>query len=75
MGAKTKKVHSAGKFGSGYGTSVRKNFNAIDSKQRRRQISPFYAKAKAVRLSPGIWKCQKTGKVFAGPSYYLEESK
>jgi len=71
MGSKTKKVKAAGKFGAGYGTNVRKNFNAIESKQRKRQISPFYSKGKAKRIASGIWKDVKTGKIFAGPAYSL----
>ncbi len=71
MGSKTKKVKSSGKFGAGYGTNVRKNFNAIESEQRKRQLSPFCPKGKAKRIAAGIWRCEKTGKVFAGPAYSL----
>ena len=73
MASKTKKIKSAGKFGAGYGIRVRKEYNKIEEKQRQRQISPFYAKARAKRISAGIWKCMKTGKIFAGPAYSLEE--
>ena len=72
MASKTKKIKSAGKFGAGYGIRVRKDYNKIEALQRRRQISPFYEKAKAKRIASGIWKCMKTGKVFAGPAYSLE---
>jgi large subunit ribosomal protein L37Ae len=75
MGCKTKKVKAMGKFGAGYGTNVRKNFNAIEEGQRVRQISPFYAKARVKRIAAGIWKCQKTGKIFAGPAYTFNEKK
>jgi large subunit ribosomal protein L37Ae len=71
MGTKTKKIQAAGKFGAGYGTRVRKRYNVIESGQRVRQISPFYSKGKAKRIAPGIWKCMKTGKIFAGPAYTL----
>jgi len=73
MGSKTRKIKSAGKFGSGYGTRVRKNYNKIEEFQRVRQVSPFYAKARVMRIAAGIWKCMKTGKIFAGPAYYLEQ--
>ena len=73
MGAKTKKIQSAVKFGAGYGIRVRKNYNKIEDLQRKRQISPFYEKARAKRIAAGIWKCLKTGKIFAGPAYYLEK--
>jgi ribosomal protein eL43 len=72
MGAKTKKVRAMGKFGAGYGTNVRKNFNAIEDVQRKRQQSPF-CKGKAKRIAAGIWKCVKTGKIFAGPAYSLNK--
>ncbi|MEM4271666.1 MAG: 50S ribosomal protein L37ae [Candidatus Pacearchaeota archaeon] len=75
MGSKTKKVKSAGRFGSGYGTSVRKNFNAIESEQRKKQVSPFCPSSSAKRIAPGIWKCKKTGKIFAGPAYFLKAEK
>lgn len=75
MGSKSKKIRAAGKFRHSGGTNVRKNFNAIESLQRKRQVSPFYAKAHAKRIAAGIWKCSKTGKVFAGPAYTLESTK
>jgi large subunit ribosomal protein L37Ae len=74
MGAKTKKIKAAGRFGARIGTRSRKEFNAIEALQRKRQVSPFYPKGRVKRLSAGIWKCQKTGKVFAGNAYYLEEN-
>ena len=37
---KTKKVKAAGKFGAGYGTSLRNRFNAVDSLQRKKQNCP-----------------------------------
>ncbi len=73
MAAKRKKIKAAGKFGAGYGTRSRKRYNKIESTQRRRQVSPFYPKARAKRIAAGIWKCMKTGKIFAGPAYTLEK--
>ena len=73
MTSKTKKIKAAGKFSGGIGTRARKNFNKIEVKQRKRQISPYYEKARAKRLAAGIWKCMKTGRIFAGPAYTLEE--
>ena len=69
---KTKKVKAAGKFGAGYGIRVRREYNKVEALQRKRQKSPFYDKARAKRIAAGIWKCMKTGRVFAGPSYSLE---
>jgi len=73
MGSKTKKTRHGGRFGALHGIRVRKKYNIIEDMQRKRQKSPFYEKAKAKRISAGIWKCMKTGKVFAGPAYALEQ--
>lgn len=73
MGAKTKKIRYAGKFSSSGGVSVRKEYNKIEELQRKRQQSPFYPKGRAKRIAAGIWRCLKTGRIFAGPAYYLEK--
>lgn len=73
MASKTRKVKAAGKFGAGYGTRVRKEYNLIESFQRKRQPSPFNPKGKAKRIAAGIWQDVKTGKIFAGPAYSLVE--
>lgn len=75
MGAKTKKIKAFGKFGAGYGVRVRNEYNAIEAVQRKRQASPFYAKGRVKRIAAGIWKCLKTGRVFAGDAYILEQKK
>jgi large subunit ribosomal protein L37Ae len=75
MGSKTKKIKSAGKFGPGYGTKVRQEYNAIEAEQRKSQKSPFHPTGKAKRIAFGIWKCIKTGKIFAGHAYTLNSKK
>ena len=75
MAAKKKKIKAAGKFGAGIGTRARKKYNKIESIQRKFQPSPFHPKARAKRIAAGIWKCLKTGKIFAGSAYYLESNK
>jgi large subunit ribosomal protein L37Ae len=75
MASKKKKIGAAGKYGAGYGRNVRVMFNAIEASQRQTQPSPFHPKGRAKRIAAGIWKCQKTGKVFAGPAYYIKEKK
>jgi ribosomal protein L37AE/L43A len=72
MGAKTKKIKAAGMFRHSGGINVRKNFNAIEALQRKTQKSPFHPRGRAIRLAAGIWKCERTGKIFAGPAYSLE---
>lgn len=72
MTSKRKKIQAAGRFGSGYGTNVRKKLNKIEKIQRKKQPSPFHPRGTAKRIAAGIWLCTKTGKKFAGPAYYLE---
>ena len=73
MASKKKKIKASGKFGAGYGTRARKKYNKIEEVQRKRQQSPFHPTGRAKRLAVGIWKCIKTGKVFAGPAYSVKE--
>ncbi|MBX4196853.1 50S ribosomal protein L37ae [Candidatus Pacearchaeota archaeon] len=75
MATKTKKSQAFGKYGAGYGTRVKKNYNAIEKQQRVRQTSPFYPKGKVKRIAMGIWRCVKTGKIFAGDAYFLNAKK
>ncbi|MBS3099359.1 50S ribosomal protein L37ae [Candidatus Pacearchaeota archaeon] len=75
MASKRKKIKAAGKFGAGYGRTVRNKYNAIEELQRQSQPSPFHPTGTAKRLSAGIWKCLKTGRIFAGHAYYLKEKR
>jgi len=68
---RTKKSKAFGKFGAGYGTRVKGEYNTIEAVQRKRQASPF-SKGRAKRIAAGIWKDLKTGRIFAGPAYHLE---
>ncbi len=70
---KTKKVKAAGKFGAGYGTSLRNRFNAIEIFQRKKQICPHCKKPGVKRLAAGIWSCEKCGVQFAGHAYTLNK--
>ena len=74
MGAKRKKIGAAGKYGAGHGRKVRNRFNAVEKKQRVSQPSPFHPTGKAKRVAVGIWRCLKTGKIFAGPAYHLHDA-
>lgn len=72
MPNKSKKTKSAGRFGARYGKRVRDRLVQVESKQRVKQQSPFHPKGTAKRLAAGIWKCSKTGKVFADNAYSIE---
>ena len=73
MASKSKKTKAFGKFGAGYGTRVKNKYNKIESAQRTRQVSPFHPNGRVKRLAAGIWKCVKTGKVFAGGAYVVKK--
>ena len=75
MASKTKKIRAAGKFSGGIGVRARNEYNAIEAQQRKFQQSPFHPRGRAKRIAAGIWKCSKTGKVFAGPAYILNQTK
>ena len=69
---KTKIAGAAGRFGVRYGQLVRRKIAAVESKQRKRQRCIF-CNGRAIRLSKGIWECNKCGKKFAEHAYYLEQ--
>jgi ribosomal protein L37AE/L43A len=69
MTSKRKKIGAAGKFSGGIGTRARKVFNKVEKTQRTRQPSPFHPRAQAKRIAAGIWRCVKTGKIFADGAY------
>ncbi|MBI2630318.1 50S ribosomal protein L37ae [Candidatus Pacearchaeota archaeon] len=70
---KTKKVKAAGRFGSRYGTLVRKRITLIEAKQRKKQKCPYCSRLGVKRLSKGIWHCLRCGKKFASAAYYLNK--
>ena len=75
MASKSKKTKAFGKFGAGYGTRVKAKYNKIEAIQKKKQASPFHPTGRVKRLSAGIWKCVKTGKVFAGGAYIVNVKK
>jgi len=68
----TKKIKSAGRFGAGYGITLRKKLKKAESKQKKKQACPFCKKLGVKRVARGIWKCPKCKKKFASGIYYIE---
>jgi large subunit ribosomal protein L37Ae len=64
---RTKKVGSAGKFGTRYGTKIRQRVNKVNSLRNKK--CPECLKNTVTRESAGIWKCKKCGLKFAGKAY------
>tara|TARA_Y100000034_G_C6614005_1_gene267504 strand:- start:39 stop:257 length:219 start_codon:yes stop_codon:yes gene_type:complete len=69
---RTKKVKAAGRFGSRYGTRVRKRTSEIEAVQKKKQDCIF-CKGTVKRVSSGIWQCKKCDKKFAGHTYFLKK--
>ncbi|MBU0929684.1 MAG: 50S ribosomal protein L37ae [Nanoarchaeota archaeon] len=69
----TKKVKSAGRFGSRYGKGVRQRVIDIEQKQRKKKKCPYCKKTGQVkRLAAGIWHCKKCKKKFTNKAYFVE---
>ncbi len=67
----TKKVGSAGKFGSRYGRKIKRLVSGIEKKQRAKQKCPYCNKLAVKRLSLGIFKCNKCDSKFTGKAYFV----
>src|SRR3989344_8422018 len=66
----TKKVKSAGRFGSRYGIGIRRRVIKVEEKQHQTSNCPSCGFAKVFRKASGIFECKKCGNVFAGGAYY-----
>merc|ERR1712154_36661 len=71
MTAKTKKVGIAGKWGTRYGASIRKQAKKIEILQRSKYICPFCSVQNIKRKSNGVWKCKSCEKTMAGGCWTL----
>jgi len=64
---------SYGRFGSRYGSKVRKNVVAVEKLYKyKKQICPYCGKKSVKRDSMGIFVCNNCGKKFAGGAYVPE---
>ena len=69
---RTKKIKSAGRFGTGYGLRIRKRLKKIEEKQHKKQTCPLCKKKGVKEEAKGIWYCKKCKKKFASRTYYIE---
>jgi large subunit ribosomal protein L37Ae len=65
----TKKVGSAGRFGSRYGRKIRKKVAEIEKKQKSSYPCPYCNFTRVKRVSSGIWSCKKCDSKFSGRAY------
>ncbi len=69
---RTKKVHTAGRFGVRYGLGIRKRILKVEVLQKRKHVCPSCGARAVKRVSTGIFRCEKCGATFAGGAYYPE---
>nr|MDO8099806.1 50S ribosomal protein L37ae [Candidatus Njordarchaeota archaeon] len=67
--ARTKKVKTAGRFGSRYGATIRKRVTEIESEQKALHKCPNCDTRALKRIAVGIWQCNKCKMKFAGGAW------
>jgi large subunit ribosomal protein L37Ae len=68
---RTKKVGIVGKYGTRYGSSLRKQIKKIEVSQHSKYFCSFCGKYGMKRSAVGIWKCRGCNKTQAGGAYTL----
>ena len=60
-----------GKYGTRYGSSLRKQVKKMEISQHSKYVCMFCGKNAVRRSAAGIWKCNGCKKVYAGGAYSL----
>ncbi len=68
----TKKVGSAGRFGTRYGKKLRAKISIVEKVQRQKQKCPYCSRKSVKRLSAGIWYCNKCESTFTSKAYRVD---
>ena len=68
---RTKKGGIVGKYGTRYGSSLRKQIKKIEVSQHSKYFCSFCGKYGMKRSAVGIWKCKGCNKTQAGGAYTL----
>jgi large subunit ribosomal protein L37Ae len=71
MSKRTTKVGVAGKYGTRYGSSIRKQIKKIEIIQHTKYNCTFCGKDSIKRTAIGIWQCKKCKKYIAGGAWSL----
>lgn len=71
MAKRTRKVGICGKYGTRYGSSLRKLVKKIEITQHSRYTCAFCGKSTVKREVVGIWTCGACRKSVAGGAYAL----
>ena len=62
-------LHTAGKYGTRYGASLRKESKKMEISQRARYTCTFCGKDSVKRTAVGIWECKACRKTVAGGAW------
>lgn len=68
---RTRKVGIAGKYGTRYGSTLRKLVKKIEISQHATYHCVFCGKTNVKRTCVGIWECKSCKKIVAGGAYTL----
>nr|UXY87488.1 60S ribosomal protein L37A [Cryptomonas sp.] len=71
MSKRTKKAGIVGKYGTRYGSSVRKQIKKIEISQHRKYNCTFCGKENVKRTSIGIWHCKSCNRTISGGAWSL----
>jgi large subunit ribosomal protein L37Ae len=71
MGKRTQKVGITGKYGTRYGSTLRKLLRKIEVSQHGTYRCVFCGKDSVKRTCVGIWECRSCRKIMAGGAYTL----
>ena len=66
---KRKTPNVAARFGAKYGVTLRKRWNMITIKKKKKYECPRCMSKSLVWVSVGVWHCKKCGYTFAGGAY------
>jgi large subunit ribosomal protein L37Ae len=68
----TKKVKTAGRYGSRYGVGIKKRLIDVEKRQKNLSACPFCGFSKVSRVAAGLFTCKKCSAKFTGGSYQTE---
>mmetsp|Transcript_13221 Transcript_13221/g.33738 ORF Transcript_13221/g.33738 Transcript_13221/m.33738 type:complete len:94 (+) Transcript_13221:112-393(+) len=71
MGKRTKKVGITGKYGTRYGSTLRKQIKKIEITQHAKYTCSFCGKDSVKRAATGIWTCSSCRKTTAGGAWVM----
>ncbi|SBS82438.1 60S ribosomal protein L37ae, putative [Plasmodium malariae] len=71
MSRRTKKVGLTGKYGTRYGSSLRKQMKKIELMQHAKYLCSFCGKTATKRTCVGIWQCKKCKRKVCGGAWSL----